>query len=109
MKRQAGLAKFAGHDPWEREIGWAGKPCSDLVRAMIGSRAALARVRRYKDMAVTAPPTAAIGRFPYPHATVDLAEPRAGRCRARVESRRCRNPASLRDGYCPFHLAGRNA
>ena len=37
MKTPAGFARYAGHDPMEKEIGWAASPCSETAKAIIRS------------------------------------------------------------------------
>lgn len=77
MKTPPGLARFAGHDPWEKEIGiGTGRPCSETAKAIMSGRAARARWLRYQAAARAAPPTAAKGGFPYNSRSVAECDPR---------------------------------
>jgi hypothetical protein len=59
MKRQPGLAPFAGHDPWER------RPMTNATLAIVASRATLVRYERLRQAARFNPPRPALGGFPY--------------------------------------------
>jgi hypothetical protein len=70
MRRASDLAPFAGHDPFEKELGTPAPRLSERAKAIIASKAAAARVGRMKRNASEA--RGARGTFPFPgHRTLD--------------------------------------
>lgn len=59
------LRKWVGFDPFEREMGYEGKPQTKLSLALTDSRRSLNKVARWKDAARHAPATAATGHMPF--------------------------------------------
>ena len=80
MKTPAGFARYAGHDPMEKEIGWAGPPCSETAKAIIRSRITLNRVERWAAASRATPPRAATGGFPYNLRSVAECDPHRLKC-----------------------------
>lgn len=64
-KLAKGLAPFAGHDPYEKEMGWQGWRHTKRSLALAASRAALVRYARLRAAARFNPPQAATGGFSY--------------------------------------------
>lgn len=109
MKRQPGLATFAGHDPFEKEIGiGTGLPCSEKAKAIMRSRATMTTYRRLRAAARANPPRPAAGGFPYnPLSVAETVRRRVfNNCRALLRDgdgwRQCRKDAPP-NGYCAQH------
>lgn len=63
------LAPYAGFDAAQARGCKGYSPRSEKTKALVASRMAHYRLRRWKDLVRTNPPTAAQGGFPYPHRT----------------------------------------